>query len=59
MFGTSLRDEYITAARVLGIGPAGLRDLARNAARTAFLPQAGAQALLAEIDNVPLPPAGP
>jgi aminodeoxyfutalosine deaminase len=59
MFGTSLRDEYITAARVLGIGPAGLRDLARSAARAAFLPQAEAQALLAEIDTVPLPPAGP
>jgi aminodeoxyfutalosine deaminase len=58
MFGTSLRDEYITAARVLGIGPAGLRDLARNAARAAFLPQGEAQALLAEIDTVPLPALG-
>jgi aminodeoxyfutalosine deaminase len=51
MFGTSLREEYIAVARVLGVSPAGLRDLARAAARAAFLPQAEAQALLAEIDQ--------
>jgi aminodeoxyfutalosine deaminase len=59
MFGTSLRDEYIAVARVLGLSPVGLRDLARNAARAAFLPRADAQVLIAEIDTVPLPPAGP
>lgn len=59
MFGTSLRDEYHAAARVLGLSPAGLRDLARNAARAAFLPPAEAAALVAEIDAIPLPPAGP
>jgi hypothetical protein len=36
-----------------------LADLARNAARAAFLPQAEAAALVAEIDTVPLPPPGP
>jgi aminodeoxyfutalosine deaminase len=56
MFGTSLRQEYLTVARVLGLGPGGLRELARNAARAAFLPPAEARALLAEIDAVPLPP---
>jgi aminodeoxyfutalosine deaminase len=59
MFGTSLRDEYVAAARVLGLSPIVLRDLARNAARAAFLPQAEAQALVAEIDAVPVPPSGP
>jgi adenosine deaminase len=58
MFGTSLRDEYLAAARVLGLSPVGLRDLARSAARAAFLPWAEAQALVAEIDTVPLPTAG-
>jgi aminodeoxyfutalosine deaminase len=59
IFGTSLRGEYLAAAHVLGLSPAGLRELARNAARAAFLPLAQAQALAAEIDAVPLPPAGP
>jgi aminodeoxyfutalosine deaminase len=59
MFGTSLREEYLAVARILGLGPAGLRDLARNAARAAFLPRAEAQALVAEIDSVSLPPPGP
>ncbi len=59
MFGTTLRDEYVAAARTLGLSPAGLADLARNAARAAFLPQAEAAALVAEIDTVPLPPPGP
>jgi len=58
MFGTTLRDEYLTTARVLSVGAAGLAHLARNAARAAFLPQAEAQALVAEIDAVPLPTAG-
>ena len=57
MFGTSLREEYLAVARTLGLDPAGLRDLARNAARAAFLPRAEAQALVAEIDSVSLPPA--
>ncbi len=55
MFGTSLRGEYIAVARILGLSPGGLKDLARNAARAAFLPQAEAQALVAQIDTVPLP----
>ena len=59
MFSTSLRKEYLAAARVMGLSPAGLKDLARNAARAAFLPRAEAQALIAEIDTVPFPPAGP
>jgi aminodeoxyfutalosine deaminase len=59
MFGTTLRNEYIAVARTLGLGAAGLKDLARNAARAAFLPHAEAQALVAEIDAVPLPPPAP
>jgi aminodeoxyfutalosine deaminase len=59
MFGTSLCEEYIAVARTLGLSPAGLRDLACNAARAAFLPRAEAQALIAKINTVPLPPAGP
>jgi aminodeoxyfutalosine deaminase len=58
MFGTTLRDEYLTTAQVLSVGAAGLAHLARNAASAAFLPQAEAQALVAEIDAVPLPTAG-
>jgi aminodeoxyfutalosine deaminase len=59
MFGTTLRGEYIAAARTLGLGAAGLKELACNAARAAFLPHAEAQALVADIDAVPLPPPGP
>jgi aminodeoxyfutalosine deaminase len=59
MFGTTLRDEYVAVARTLGLGAVGLKDLARDAARAAFLPPAEAQALVAEIDAVPLPPPGP
>jgi aminodeoxyfutalosine deaminase len=57
MFGTTLRGEYLAVARSLGLGPAELRGLARAAALAAFLPRAEAQALAAEIDAVPLPPA--
>jgi aminodeoxyfutalosine deaminase len=59
MFGTTLRDEYIRAAQTLDLGPAVLRELARNAARAAFLPRAEAQALVAAIDTVPPPSANP
>jgi adenosine deaminase len=59
MFGTSLRDEYHTAVRVLGLSPAGLRDLTRNAVGAAFLAPAEAEELVEEIDTVPLPPACP
>jgi aminodeoxyfutalosine deaminase len=56
MFDTTLRDEYLGAVRHMGLGPADLADLARNAARASFLPPAEALALVAEIDAVPLPP---
>jgi aminodeoxyfutalosine deaminase len=56
MFGTSLRDEYIAVARTLGLSGSTLRDLVRNAVSAAFLPQAEAQALVTEINEVPLPP---
>jgi aminodeoxyfutalosine deaminase len=55
MFATSLRDEYLAAGRVLGLAPATLADLARDAARASFMPRAEAAALVAEIDAVPLP----
>ncbi len=50
MFGTTLTDEYLTLARVFGLGPGELAGLARNAVRAAFLPAAEKAALLAEID---------
>jgi aminodeoxyfutalosine deaminase len=56
MFGTTLRDEYLVAATHMGLTPAGLADLARNAATASFLPAADARALVAEIDAVPPPP---
>jgi aminodeoxyfutalosine deaminase len=56
MFGTSLRNEYLSAVRAMGITPSTLAGLARNAARASFLPEADAQAIVAEIDAVELPP---
>ncbi len=50
MFSTTLNREYALAAELLGLGPAGVADLARAAVRASFLDDAGQGALLAEID---------
>ena len=50
MFSTTLNREYAIAADLLGLGPAGVADLARAAVRASFLAEGGRDALLAEID---------
>jgi aminodeoxyfutalosine deaminase len=55
MFGTSLSNEYLVAARELGFSPAELAELAGNGVRASFLTGAEKEALLAEIAAVPLP----
>ena len=50
MFGTTLNDEYATAARLLDCGPDGLAALARNAVSASFLPAADKARLVDEID---------
>jgi adenosine deaminase len=52
MFGTSLTQEYLQAASVLGLSRDQLAELARNGVRASFLDAAAKQALLDEIDNV-------
>ncbi|MBO4210813.1 adenosine deaminase [Micromonospora echinofusca] len=49
MFGTTLNDEYAVAARLLDCGAEGLADLARQAARSSFLPRAEAERICTEI----------
>jgi aminodeoxyfutalosine deaminase len=51
MFGTTLEQEYATAARLLGLDRAGVAELARDAVRHSFLDSAGKSALIAEIDD--------
>jgi aminodeoxyfutalosine deaminase len=51
MFGTTLNDEYLVAARLLGYGPAGLAGFARNAVTASFLPESAKARLTAEIDE--------
>ncbi|WP_430780143.1 adenosine deaminase [Actinoplanes sp. G11-F43] len=50
MFGTTLEQEYATAARLLDLDAAGVADLARAAVRHSFRETGGKTALLAEID---------
>jgi aminodeoxyfutalosine deaminase len=50
MFGTTLNDEYAVAARLLGLDPAGVAGLARNAVAAAFLSAPEKEKLVAEID---------
>ena len=59
MFGTTLADEYRLAAGVLGLSPSAIADVARAGVRASFLPEADKTELLAAIDAVPLPAAGP
>ena len=55
MFGTSLSNEYLVAARDLGFSPAELAGFAANGVRASFLDDASQRELLAEIAAVPLP----
>jgi aminodeoxyfutalosine deaminase len=50
MFGTSLEEEYLVAARLLGLDAGGVAELARDAVRQSFRSAPGKTALLAEID---------
>ncbi|WP_329137137.1 adenosine deaminase [Streptomyces sp. NBC_01476] len=50
MFGTDLNTEYAVAARLLGLDPAGVAALAKNAVEVSFLDPAGKRALTGEID---------
>jgi adenosine deaminase len=52
LFNTTLCDEYRVAAELLGLDAEGLRELARDATRASFLPEAEKRALLTEIDAV-------
>jgi aminodeoxyfutalosine deaminase len=49
MFGTTLSNEYLVAASVLGLSRAQLAELAANAVRGSFLDADAKQPLLAEI----------
>jgi adenosine deaminase/aminodeoxyfutalosine deaminase len=51
MFSTTLNNEYVVAAGILGLDPAGIADLARQGVRYSFLDGAGKAAILAEIDG--------
>ena len=50
MFGTSLNNEYLIAAGLLGLDEAGLGELAKTAVRSAFTDDAFKDGLCAEID---------
>jgi aminodeoxyfutalosine deaminase len=52
MFGTTLNNEYLVAAKLLGLDEQGVRELARNAVRHSFAPHKAE--LLAEIDSYPV-----
>lgn len=51
MFSTDLNHEYEVSAELLGIGTAGVTELARSSIRQSFLDEAGKRRLLAEIDT--------
>jgi adenosine deaminase len=50
MFATTLTHEYGVAARLLGLGAAGVGDLARASVRASYAPEPVRRRLLAEID---------
>jgi aminodeoxyfutalosine deaminase len=50
MFATTLNNEYVVAASLLGLDVTGVVDLARTAAQVSFLPEAEKAGLIAEID---------
>ena len=49
MFGTSLEQEFLLAARQFRLGPPQLRRLCENAVRGSFLPKAEKQILLQKL----------
>ncbi|MGL5927494.1 MAG: adenosine deaminase [Dermatophilaceae bacterium] len=51
MFSTSLNQEYLVAASLLGLDVDGVAELARQGVRRAFLADAGKAAILTEIDS--------
>jgi aminodeoxyfutalosine deaminase len=55
MFHTSLNDEYLRCHQAFGLTAADLAELARTGARAAFCPEATRRAILAEIDQLPIP----
>jgi aminodeoxyfutalosine deaminase len=59
MFGTSLSNEYLVAARDLGFSPAELAGFAASGVRASFLDEVSKDKLLAEIAAVPLPARPP
>lgn len=50
-FGGYVADNYLAAARALGLGRAELHRLAANSFRGSFLPEADKRAFLRELDN--------
>jgi aminodeoxyfutalosine deaminase len=50
MFGTTLNDEYVVAAGLLGLDAAGVAELARQGVRHSFASEQVKSGLLAEID---------
>jgi adenosine deaminase/aminodeoxyfutalosine deaminase len=50
MFSTTLNQEYLVAASLLGLDHAGVAELARQGVRYSFLDEHRKAALLAEID---------
>jgi adenosine deaminase/aminodeoxyfutalosine deaminase len=50
MFSTTLTNEYVVAAGLLGLDTAGVAELARQGVRYSFLDDAGKARILAEID---------
>jgi len=55
MFHTSLNNEYLRCRQAFGLTAADLAELARTGARAAFCPEATRRAILAEIDQLPIP----
>ncbi|WP_433204852.1 adenosine deaminase [Dactylosporangium sp. CS-047395] len=51
MFSTTLNQEYLVAAALLGLDEHGVADLSRTGVRYSFLDESGKAALLAEIDT--------
>ena len=50
-FGGYITDNYLAVARTLGLSPAEIATLARNAITSTFLDEAGKRTLLAELDS--------
>lgn len=51
MFGTDLNTEYGIVARLLGLDPAGVATLAKNAVQASFMDDGAKSALCAEVDD--------